>query len=220
MQGANKQTRDDLGPVLQVGIAKLDRMEIALSECYRVDEVKDIKDKAKALEVYAAQAGNTEAERRACAIRLRAERRVGELLAGMERDTPTKAIQKRWDTAAGAAGVSEYALALESAGIDERTARRYQQLAEVPRAQFEAALAAPDKPTVRGIIGESEKKLRSMNNDALWLWGRLRDFERMELWKWVPSDIIEEMTDTMAADCARIAPILAEWLKSFEDIRK
>jgi hypothetical protein len=37
-------------------------------------------DKDKAIEVYAAQALNIEAERQACEIRLRAERRAGQLL--------------------------------------------------------------------------------------------------------------------------------------------
>src|ERR1700679_793590 len=55
----------------------------AITECHRVDEVKDIRDKALALEVYAKQAQNMEAERRAIEIRIRAEHRAGELLKDM-----------------------------------------------------------------------------------------------------------------------------------------
>ncbi len=35
-----------------------------------MDEVKDIRDKARAIEMYTRQAQNTEAERQACEIRL------------------------------------------------------------------------------------------------------------------------------------------------------
>jgi hypothetical protein len=40
--------------------------------------VKDIRDKARAIEMYARQAQNTEAERLAILIRLRAERKCGQ----------------------------------------------------------------------------------------------------------------------------------------------
>jgi hypothetical protein len=46
-------------------------------------EIKDIRDKALALEPYSRQARNTEAERQACEIRLRAERKAGQLLAAV-----------------------------------------------------------------------------------------------------------------------------------------
>jgi len=39
--------------------------------------VKDIRDKAIAIQVYARQAQNVEMEREACDIRLRAERKLG-----------------------------------------------------------------------------------------------------------------------------------------------
>ena len=57
----------------------------AIAAAYEVDEVKDIRDKAQAIEVYARQALNTEAERQACKIRLRAERRCGQMLREREK---------------------------------------------------------------------------------------------------------------------------------------
>jgi parvulin-like peptidyl-prolyl isomerase len=47
---------------------------------YEVEEMKEIHDKALALEMYLRQAQNVEAERRCYEIRLRAEHKAGELL--------------------------------------------------------------------------------------------------------------------------------------------
>ena len=180
----------------------------AIAECHRVDEVKEIHNKARALEIYAKQAMNVDAERKATDIRLRAERRAGELLAKMEKK-PGKRNDK---PAAKAAAGSEYREALKSAGMNERTARRWQELASVPKKQFEDALRDTGrKPTTNGIITAS-KPVPKMDDDALWLWGRLRDFERMEIQKRRAKELVGSMTDTMRHDLCRITPVTIEFL--------
>jgi hypothetical protein len=64
-------------------LVRYDAMCHAIAEAYAIDEVKDIRDKAIALEQYARQARNIEAERKAAEIRLRAERKCGELSAAL-----------------------------------------------------------------------------------------------------------------------------------------
>ena len=60
-------------------LARYDAMCRAIDAAYEVDEVKEIRDQALAFEVYSRQAKNIDAERRAVAVRLRAERKAGEL---------------------------------------------------------------------------------------------------------------------------------------------
>jgi hypothetical protein len=70
---------------MTTALARYDAMCRAIEAAYKVDEVKDIRDQAIALEVYARQAQHVEAERKACEIRLRAERMAGALSAKLER---------------------------------------------------------------------------------------------------------------------------------------
>jgi hypothetical protein len=52
----------------------------AIDAAHSIDEVKEIRNQAVALEHYARQAQNTDAEREAAEIRMRAERKAGQLL--------------------------------------------------------------------------------------------------------------------------------------------
>ena len=66
-------------------LIKYDAMCVAIDVCHRVDEAKEIRNQAAMLKEYARQAGNHDAERKLAAIRVRAERKAGELSAALEK---------------------------------------------------------------------------------------------------------------------------------------
>ena len=70
---------------MKTDLVKYDAMVHSIAECKQVDEVKDIRDKALALEAYAKQAMNFEAERQCAEIRVRTERQRGIMLSQMEK---------------------------------------------------------------------------------------------------------------------------------------
>lgn len=189
-------------------LVRYDAMCRAIGEAYKVDEVKQIRDKTLALEAYFRQAKNTDAERKACEIRLRAERKAGELLRGMEKakGAAREGVGKR-----GSSGVPRSEQTLSDLGISKKQSAKWQQLADVPEEDFEAALAAPKKPSTSSIV-KAEKKGQPMDPCALWLWGRLRDFEREGVLHRAPAALVNGMTEAMQADVRRLAPLVAEWL--------
>ena len=67
-------------------LVRYDAMCRAIQTCHRVDEAKAIRDRAIALEAYAAQALDLDAEKKARRIRLRAKRRASQLLRDMGRN--------------------------------------------------------------------------------------------------------------------------------------
>lgn len=117
-------------------MAELVRYEAAcraLYEAKSVDEVKDLRDKASAMKAYARQAKNKQLEIDAAEIRMRAERRLGEL---MEYQRQTVGLNRG---AAAPTRVDEKPT-LADAGIDKNLADRARKMAAVPEEKFEAAL--------------------------------------------------------------------------------
>ena len=128
-----------------------EQMRQAIAECIRVDDVKQILDKAAAIEEYARRAGNFEPERQAAEIRIRCERRAGELLQELTRATGPGRGKKMFRD--GTSFPSPYAAALADNDLSRKSANEYQKLAAIPEETFEAALASPGKkPTTAGVL--------------------------------------------------------------------
>jgi transcriptional regulator with XRE-family HTH domain len=190
-------------------LVRYDAMCVAIEAAYKVDEVKPIRDEAIALETYARQAHNVEAERQACEIRLRAERKAGELSAKLEKSAGGRPSK----TPPMMGRVSTKAEQLKAAGVTPKQAEQWEKLAAIPEREFKQALA--DKttmPTTNGIIRASAPAKPRVHPDALWLWGRLRDFERDGLLDKTTADVLETMTPEMLDDTHKLAPRVAKWL--------
>ncbi len=202
-------------------LVKYDAMCRAIAECLEIDEVKDIRDKALALEVYARQVVNTDAERQACEIRLRAEKKAGRLLR--ERVKAKGAAEPGWKNAlTSQEGVADKPKTLEELGITYNQAAQWQKLDEQSDEEFERNLGTLDKLSTSAMIraGEPEKEkppVIPVAPEALWLWGTLRDFCREGMLDRDFTEVLSTMTDGMRADVIKLAPIVAEWLKHEAD---
>ena len=120
----------------ETGLVRYDVMIHAIVEAHAVDEVKDIRDKALALEKYAQLAQNNEAERKACEIRLRAERKAGQLLKATEK---AKGAAEP-GTNRGATRSSETTASnktLSDIGVTKDQSSKWQKLADVLTKAFE-----------------------------------------------------------------------------------
>ncbi len=159
-------------------VTRYDAMCSSILACHGVDEVAEIRNKARAMEVYAKQAMNLDAERQAVEIRIRAERKAGELLSYMDRKQggikkfhsvhgrPNEIIKcnncgelydsTKWDSSIS--GKCPYCLksdfqeAKEVSNISDSQAKRWQKLATIPEPEFEAALNTPAIPSTNGIV--------------------------------------------------------------------
>ena len=115
-----------------MNLVKYDAARYALQQAATIDEVKDIVDKSVAIAAYAKQAQDTQMIEWATEIRVRAERKAGEMLA----QVGIKSGNPQWSTP------STIGKTLEEIGISKYQSSRWQKLAAVPEDQFEQAIVA------------------------------------------------------------------------------
>jgi hypothetical protein len=142
------------------GLTHYDAFRRELALCATTDEVKNIRDRARAAELYAKQIHDETAQRELAAIRIRAERRLGELLKEMaERGERHSGASKIAGPGRGKAidDVHGFSLpTLSDLGISPDESSRCQRLADIPEEEFEKAITDPNViPTTQGVLNRA-----------------------------------------------------------------
>lgn len=130
----------------------------ALAEAHRVDEVKDIRDKAEAMAAYARQAKDQELILWATEIKVRAERKAGEMIAALPRGG--KFVGRDEDGVFRKTDESKLET-VAALGVSKDQSSRWQSLASMSEEHFETAVAtAKDtagQVTTAFMLREAEK---------------------------------------------------------------
>lgn len=111
-------------------LVKYDAACRALAEARTVDEIREIGNRAEAMRAYARQAQNRQLEIDACEIRVRAERRLGEVIIEAKKTSTICAPGGGRQREAGA-------LTLKDIGLSPSVSVRAQNLAVIPADKFE-----------------------------------------------------------------------------------
>lgn len=125
---------------MTAALVRYEAARTALAEAHRVDEVKDIRDKAEAMAAYARQAKDQELILYATEIKVRAERRCGELLRdSAQRGERVTHRDARWGDSESQDATRKPTLA--DIGVTKDQSARWQSLASMTPEHFETAVA-------------------------------------------------------------------------------
>jgi hypothetical protein len=179
-------------------------------------DAKEIRNQAAMLKEYARQAGNHDAERKLAAIRVRAERKAGELSAALEKRPGKRTDQPVHDDITGSPTKKE---ALHAAGISQQQAHQWEQLADIPQEHFEAALNGAEMPSTTGILAAAAPpEPAPIPKPAMRVWDWTRVFEKEGYLGRDPNTLLSTMTPNMLDDMHRLAPRIAAWFKKIGQI--
>ena len=160
-------------------VAVLQRFDQALAAASSVDQVKHIHDVAVAMAAYARQANDRDREADAAEIRMKAVRRLGEMMQGQKATVGLAQGAREPGTKRGTTRVIGKPASLAEAGIGKNLAHQARTLSKMPKPAFERTVQ--DKR--QGVLASrttrpaAEKRpaqpKRVSHRDLLELWMRL-----------------------------------------------
>lgn len=160
------------------------------------------------------------AQAHALAIRARAEMRLAEEYDAAQDRGEVKRNGGNNSTVANPNSATAADLGLRRDEIHEARKLRDAEAAEpglIQRA-INAMVQRGEEPTRAALRKEviDRPAQKMMNPKALWVWGRIKDFERDGVLFQDPETLLAEMTEPMRADMRRLLPSVAAFLSDME----
>ena len=126
-----------------------------MAAAHSVDEVKDIRDKAAAMQAYGRMAKDRSLETMAAEIRRRAERRMGEMIKEKQASGEMRVR----------GGLQGTKITLGDIGLNKNQAWRFKKLASMTETEFEASLVVQENSHKEYF---AKQKPRSRHERDLW----------------------------------------------------
>lgn len=163
-------------------LIKWDNARNAIAECKTIDEVKTIRDKAEAMRAYAKQVKESlQVQNDLCEIKLRAERRAGEMLSETNLNSTAKLKNE------------SNSMSLSRIGIQKHESSRWQKIAKIPEETFESVITetkAAAEELTESMMLKVEKEINSKAhvsyNTGFYEW-------------YTPKNIIDAVRDCMGS---------------------
>jgi len=198
-------------------ITLYDQAKQALVQYQEVDEVKDFRDKAKAMEEYARQAQDRELEKAAAVARLRAERRWGELYKQSEKAEGAKGNPNgRGAPIVRSNETTTQPKTLNEMNVSKDQSSNWQKLADIPEKEFEEIITAPCPPSTAKQINEMRKPPKPVpkfDQRVVWLFGEANDgmwYEFIKAHKL--SDVLPVVPQNMRYEIDVFLTDLRDWI--------